>query len=90
MMRGLKAANLELLGVRGGCLWGTAGAWRCREHTEPSRRAGPAYQGDSPWTQGSLLRRIALEETLWGAWDEVLLARGAPGVDGGSLRVRAG
>jgi retron-type reverse transcriptase len=36
--------------------------------------------------QGSLLQRIASEETLWGAWDEVRLARGAPGVDGVSVR----
>jgi retron-type reverse transcriptase len=33
-----------------------------------------------------LLHRIASEEALWTAWDEVRLARGAPGVDGVSVR----
>lgn len=33
-----------------------------------------------------LLGRIASEEALWNAWDEVRSARGAPGVDGVSVR----
>jgi hypothetical protein len=33
-----------------------------------------------------LLQRIASEEALWSAWDEVRLARGAPGTDGVSVR----
>lgn len=33
-----------------------------------------------------LLQRIASEEALWTAWDEVRGARGAPGVDGVSVR----
>jgi retron-type reverse transcriptase len=33
-----------------------------------------------------LLQRIASEEALWTAWDEVRLARGAPGVDGVSVK----
>ncbi len=36
--------------------------------------------------QDGLLRRIASEEALWSAWDEVRLARGAPGTDGVGVR----
>jgi len=39
--------------------------------------------------KGSLLQRIASEEVLWTAWDEVRLARGAPGVDGVSVKAFA-
>ena len=38
-------------------------------------------------TNPDLLTRIASEEALWTAWDEVRLARGAPGVDGVSVKV---
>ena len=36
--------------------------------------------------QDGLLQRIVPEEALWSAWDEVRLARGAPGTDGVGVR----
>jgi CRISPR-associated protein Cas1 len=42
--------------------------------------------GPPPPQPDDLLHRIASEEALWTAWDEVRLARGAPGVDGVSVR----
>jgi retron-type reverse transcriptase len=39
-----------------------------------------------PSERPKLLQRIASEEALWTAWDEVRLARGAPGLDGVTVK----
>src|SRR5687767_2284562 len=45
-----------------------------------------ADPGSSRAVPSNLLKQVASEEMLWTAWDEVAADRGAPGVDGISVR----